>query len=314
LTNTTDDDHTDPVIGAIQERGTDVFRLDVDRLSSGEAEIEINASCNGFQAELMQGGYRCNTDDITSVWYRRPNQFSFPIQDVGQIEFAKKELQSILEGLWLCLQHCRWLNTPWAMQQAKLKVNQLRIAIQLGMTIPDTLITNRPERVVEFVELHGDVIYKAASQPQIEKQGQLLNLPTSLLDDSHLANIGLIRVTPGIFQPFLEKAYEVRVTVVGEDIFAAKLWNAEHPQDVVDWRPPEEFRELTHEAIVLPNEIAYFCHDLLDHFGLQYATCDFVVNGNDEYTFLEINPNGQWLWIERFLDLPISAAIANLLV
>lgn len=314
LTNTTDDAHTLAVVEAITDIGGDPFRLDIDRLSRGDASVEVQISPAGFSAELSQDGQCYTSDQITSIWYRRPNTFDFPIKDPGQRDFAEKELRNVLEGLWLCLEDARWLNKPWDMVRANHKMYQLKFAYEFGMALPHTLVTNRPDAVRKMSDEYPNIIYKTLSQQTMEKAGAMLNMATTIMTASHLASIDLIRITPSLFQPYLQKSYEVRVTAVAGKLFAAKLWNPAGQQDVVDWRPPDEFRNIKHEAIELPTNVNDFCQAMMRHFRLRYATFDFVVGEGDVYTFLELNLNGQWLWIEKLLGYSISEEIARTLV
>jgi len=54
--------------------------------------------------------------------------------------------------------------------------------------------------------------------------------------------------------------------------------------------------------------------DIVRGSGLTYATLDFIVRPDDELVFLELNPAGQYLWIEQLTGLPISEAICDYLV
>jgi hypothetical protein len=108
----------------------------------------------------------------------------------------------------------------------------------------------------------------------------------------------------------MTKQYEIRATYVDGKIFSAKLWNPQGHERVIDWRPPEEFRALAHEAVATPDHIRDFCLAFMESYNLRYGAFDFTVDENEVYTFLELNPNGQWLWIERLTGYPISRAIA----
>ena len=63
----------------------------------------------------------------------------------------------------------------------------------------------------------------------------------------------------------------------------------------------------------MPDEIKKACVDLTKYYGLEFGAIDLVLTPEGNYVFLEINPNGQWAWIEVLTRLPISDAIANLL-
>jgi glutathione synthase/RimK-type ligase-like ATP-grasp enzyme len=112
-----------------------------------------------------------------------------------------------------------------------------------------------------------------------------------------------------MFQPYVEKAFELRVVVMGEKIFAAKMDSQADEASRIDWRGGNP----DHEIFELPAEVKAALHRLMDSFGLNFASLDMIVTPDDEYVFLELNPNGQWLWLEHELGLPLVSTMADLL-
>ena len=122
--------------------------------------------------------------------------------------------------------------------------------------------------------------------------------------------------TAGIFQKKIAKAFELRVTYFGTYPVAIKLCSQEHPQGQIDWRAiPDE--ELVTQPYELPDEINNKCKALMDAFGLLFGCFDFIVTPDNEYYFLEINEQGQFLWIEdlnpdiKMLDIFTEFLIAK---
>jgi glutathione synthase/RimK-type ligase-like ATP-grasp enzyme len=64
----------------------------------------------------------------------------------------------------------------------------------------------------------------------------------------------------------------------------------------------------------LPPEIQDKCVRLVEQLELSYGAIDMVLTPEGRYVFLEINPNGQYLWIEEQTGMPISAALCDLLM
>mgnify|MGYP001580931444 CR=1 FL=1 len=124
---------------------------------------------------------------------------------------------------------------------------------------------------------------------------------------------GRMQMCPGIFQPYIEKAYELRVTVVGDKIFAARIESQTSEKTRVDWRR-YDFTNVVHSSYQLPKETENQCVAVLQSFNLQFGAIDMIATPTGEYYFLELNANGQWAWIEAVTELPISHAIANLLL
>jgi glutathione synthase/RimK-type ligase-like ATP-grasp enzyme len=118
-------------------------------------------------------------------------------------------------------------------------------------------------------------------------------------------------VTPGICQQFVPKSYEVRATVVGSRIFSGKINSQASPETKIDWRhKPFDIEE---EPIDLPPDVETKIHALMRAFGLIYGAFDFIITPEGRHVFLEVNPAGQYLWVEAKTKLPITAAIADVL-
>jgi glutathione synthase/RimK-type ligase-like ATP-grasp enzyme len=161
-----------------------------------------------------------------------------------------------------------WINHPERERLADSKPAQLYAARKFGLEIAPTIITNNPDEVRSFLaHTKGAVVYKGLTQPLNMEPGKALF--TRQLTEKEIANLDLISVTPGIFQAHIEKAYEVRATVVGSRIFAAKIDSQSAFATRTDWRRAPF--EVQYEAISLPPEIETGIHDLMRHFDLVYG-------------------------------------------
>ena len=193
-------------------------------------------------------------------------------------------------------------NNPQKEERAELKAFQLKCAVATGMKIPDTLMTNNPEDVRNFYNKHkGGVIFKMfASLP-----GPTVG--TRRLELSHFEHLNLLANAPVLFQEEIPPNRDIRVTVVGDRIFAG-----ESRSKLLDWRTDSELTWKKHE---LPERIGKRILKLMSLLGLQFGSLDFRVAPNDDYIFLEVNPNGQFLFLEIDDErLQISRAFADFLV
>lgn len=108
----------------------------------------------------------------------------------------------------------------------------------------------------------------------------------------------------------VKKSEDIRVTVVGDKVFSASI-KCDNP-DIVDWRKLENCGMLF-EYTELPEKIKYLCIQLTKEFKLEFGAIDLAIDDNGEYIFFEINPNGQWAWLDKNLNYNIANEIANLL-
>jgi len=124
-----------------------------------------------------------------------------------------------------------------------------------------------------------------------------------------------VRYAPALFQERIPKKVELRVTVVGRKVFAAEIRSQEISRLHIDWRMAREYGQDRYYGVYkLPQAIAERCVRLVRALGLCFGAIDLIVTPDDQYVFLEVNPNGQWAFIESWTGLPIGAAIADLLI
>jgi len=270
--------------------------------------MTYKASKSRFGVEIVTDGRRVDLDNIGSIWCRGIQATGFPegIED-REKKFAETEVRRALEAL-ITVVMPTWINHPHRQIAANSKPAQLYMARQVGLDIPLTVITNDRDEVRSFwAKLDGNIIYKSLSQSLELDPG--VSLFTSLLTEKELANLDLIRLTPGIFQELVPKSHEVRATVVGSRIFSAKIESQVHEESKLDWRHLPF--EIDPQPIELPSEVEVKVHSFMKAFGLVYGAIDFIVTPDDRYIFLEVNPGGQYIWIESITGLGITSALAD---
>jgi glutathione synthase/RimK-type ligase-like ATP-grasp enzyme len=248
-----------------------------------------------------------------SIWFRRPGRIAIGrFEEYWINDMVESETRSALDGIMRTID-CLWMNYPPNDTTASSKIYQLKVASQLGFDIPETLVTNRAELVRNFFEqCDGEVIYKlignqtAFNIPTCEAPNGIATLPLRAEDIPYLNQV---THAPHLFQRRIRKQCELRVTVVGKEIFCISI-DSQSGQGKIDWRLDYSVEM---EKFELPKSIKDLCFALLKKLGLNYGAIDLIKTDDDRYVFLEINPAGQYMWIEERTDLPISIAIANLL-
>ena len=138
-------------------------------------------------------------------------------------------------------------------------------------------------------------------------------IPTTIIEKHHLERIDLVRPTGGIFQEYIEKAYEVRVTIIGNALFASKIDSQADPRGRTDWRDAVANQLVSVSTYSLPSVVANQCLSIVENFDLAFGAIDLICSPAGEYIFLELNCNGQWLWVEDETGQPLSEAMVRLL-
>lgn len=312
------DPHVDMVLGLLERRGKKAIRFNTEDFPqsiscSWKVDLDKIDGVLNFSANRQ-----VRLSEITSCWYRRPDP---PVIDskITQPEarkFAKDESEAFLKSLWVYLSDRFWIGYPLKLRQAESKIYNLKVASKLGLYIPKTLVTNNPEEAKRFFnDCQGNIINKVLGHGQVEYQKDYFTVYTHRVTSQDLNNLEEIKYTPCLFQEYVPKQVEIRVTVVGDKVFSCEIHSQENKRTVDDWRHYnfDDLKDVKHSIHDLPPEIQNKCLKLTNHFGLNFATLDFVLTPDKKYVFLEMNPNGQWLWIEDLTGLPISQAIADLL-
>lgn len=317
------DPHVDHVAPELEARGVDWWRVSLHRFPQ-EMTISLHSDGGAEQLSLEDDLGRVELDDVHAVWYRRTPAPMLP-GDLprDQRQLARGECLEFLDGMWASLGDRRWISFPWATRRAGSKSEQLRRAAALGLKVPRTLFSNDPAAVRRFYQQCGgrDTVVFKTHQPIIvphEGAETCGVVYSSLLNENHLERLDEISCCPGIFQEYVPKHHEVRVTIIGERVFACRIFSQEREGSRVDWRNWDWCRpEGTlprHEACELPAALATTLVSLVRGYDLSFAGVDLLVTPGGDWVFLELNPNGQWAWMEPLVGLPLTQALVDHLV
>lgn len=309
------DPTTDLVIAELSRRGEVYERFNTEDFPRSVI-CSIEATGNAFEASIdLPDNRHLTVDSVESVYYRRPAESELdPSLSLREARaFALRECRSTVVGLWTVM-GCLWVNHPLHNQAAEFKIRQLQVAPEIGFQVPRTLITNDPQKATNFYHQCGEnIVAKTLHDGMVEYDDGCLLIFTTRVLEAHLERINSVRYAPCLFQEYIPKLVELRVTVVGDHVFAAEIHSQHSPRTKDDWRR-YDFANTPHFPHELPRSVAQMCVRLVRLFGLNYGAIDLILTPDGRYVFLELNPNGQWAWIEELTGLPICSALADLLV
>jgi hypothetical protein len=312
----TSDAHIPFVRPKLDERGVDYVWFDP-ACFPAEAQLSLGFSSTGITRRTLRLRDReIDLSQVTAVWDRRPGtpQANQLVRDETQKTFVELASRVFAQGFWETLE-CRWLpGRPAAARQAENKLVQLALAARLGFTIPDTLIGNDPAAFLEFAaSTDSSMLTKSLVNLDVQRDGQAHVVVFShMIRRRDFVKYQSIRHAPAIFQPYVAKQVELRVTVVGDRVFAAEIGSQSSRLTRVDWRHYED-RTVPYVPHSLPVDVAQRCFELVRALGLEFGALDFILTPEGDYVFLEINPNGQWGFIELSTGLPIADAVVDYL-
>ncbi|MFI6497956.1 MvdC/MvdD family ATP grasp protein [Nonomuraea typhae] len=328
-----DDPHVHDVVSELRSMNCEPVLLDTDDIPLGTTlTLGLAAGRPAWRSEILlqRAGLRLDPGEIRSVWWRRPGKY-FGLPDdlsVQEREFARWEIRQVMRGLWATLD-CYWLSYPERIRQADVKIEQLQRAASLGFDVPATLVTNDPDAVRSFYAEHrGNIVFKALTDPFLgmtsmaEKypeesphHAEPHELPTTRITEAEMAHMESVRLVPSLFQEYVPKRLELRVTIIGDELFAAEIHSQERAGTSVDWRNwADGGLEITYRKATLPADVAERCMTLVRGYGLNFSAIDLILTPDGRYVFLENNPNGQFIWVEKLVpELRMTAALASCL-
>lgn len=278
------------------------------------ASVSLRPGCSPG-AHLAIDGRLVEAGDLQTIWNRRLLRAVIPdlLGEPTVHHYAQEQWWTAVRSA-LRAANARWVNDPSGLDAARDKPHQLDVAVTLGLSIPPTLVTSDPLEVREFASLHSSgLITKVVSpgSPAVAPGIDQYMVFTQRID-LDAADARSVELAPAIYQPEIQKTLDVRVSIVGEDMYACAIRSQVREHTKLDWRRDEA--GIAHEPVEVPSTVAEQLLSLCRHYGLDYGMADMVVNKENEWIFLELNPNGQWAWIEERTGLPIGEAFARLLV
>ncbi|MEV8596141.1 MvdC/MvdD family ATP grasp protein [Streptomyces sp. NPDC052012] len=301
-----DEDHTLAVMRSLEPTGCETVRVDfADFPARGEISLEYPVNGHPHYGITTPTAHT-SLNQCRVAWWRRVSPFTLDgsLGTSTDRDFAASETGQALGGLFQSLD-CTWVNPPSLDAVAQHKPYQWEVARRTGLALPRTLVTNQPERARRFIQDVGlgRTVFKAfLALPHAWRE-------TRLVSPDDMACLDTVRHAPVIFQEFVPGA-DLRVTIVGDRLFAAEI-------DASSTSYPVDMRMVVGEAqvrpVTLPSALTDTLLRLMDRLGLVYGAVDLRRRPDGQYVFFEVNPAGQWLFVEKLTGLPITAEVAGLL-
>ncbi|WP_327189084.1 ATP-grasp ribosomal peptide maturase [Streptomyces xinghaiensis] len=300
-----DDLTADMVISELNRRYVPVVRFNPADIGVGLTVSARFGTCPVSMAGQVRTPSRAaDLTRVRAVYWRRPQWPAFSHLEPDDARFAAAQVRFGLGGTLYSMDCPLWVNHPLRIAAADYKPAQLALAQRLGFAVPATLVTNDPDQAREFVASQRDVIFKTLRWTPYTRDGVPV---TGWADPVTADEINeSVRVAPHLFQSRVDKVADLRVLVVGRHTFAVRIRS-----DMLDWR--KDYSALTYTVDHLPDRVSKALHLCLESLGLVSGSFDLAVDRTGNYWWLELNPNGQWGWLETETGLPMSSAFADLL-
>jgi hypothetical protein len=259
----------------------------------------------------------------SSVWFRRPDLYEYQVfGNVGHIQDYDERQTKYIEAEYKFVQRMAYINHYVSLAKRVLQVDKdvtirkdkifhLEYAKEIGFSIPDFIYSNKTDDLNSLLQSPGKTITKSIAKP-VKDKDYLAFLGTTIVPTDLFSKVNVKNLDYPLFlQKYIESEYEMRITVVGKQIFACKLENED--KSVTDIRIAEDAKNVKHSVIDLPESIKILIFKFMEKIDIDYGCFDFLYS-NGKYIFLEVNPMGQYMWIEEKSGLNITEGILEYLV
>jgi len=300
----------------LEARGAEVLRFDTDRFPTAaqvlfrqeDGREELRLRCDGQEVCLEPGD---------AIWYRRARWAGqLPETLDKQIRHGcVLESEALLRGV-MAAAPCFVMDPPERVRARGHKPYQQRLARELGLATPRTLMTNDPAAARAFVTScpQGAIAKMLSAFAVLDEQGEEQVVFTTTVDERHLERLDGLRLAPMVFQEKIRKQLELRITVVGSRMFAAAVDSQRMAGAEVDWRERGVALIDSWTPYELPVAVERALGRYMERIGMQYSAIDMLVEPDGRHVFLEANPAGECFWLEQHAPhFPLTEAIADVL-
>jgi hypothetical protein len=296
----------DFMITKLRERNFPYFRLNCEELASARVDVRLGAQAAMRLIEIA--GTSVDLETVGCVWFRRairPQALSTTAPEFRA--FAAAELRHLFEGI-VADPAVRWVNRYEVSELAERKPYQLRLAAGCGLLIPSTLISNDPVALAEFTNSHSRTICKPLSQGLVELNREWYAVHTREVQAAAFEHPDGLGGVPVMVQQLVPRGVDIRLTIIGADIYPVEVITpADSP---IDWRAVGE--GVSYRICEVPAVVEQGCRTLMAQLGITYGAFDFIRTDSGEWYFLEVNPAGEWAWLEVALGLPMRESFLSL--
>ncbi|GLQ76044.1 MvdC/MvdD family ATP grasp protein [Vibrio penaeicida] len=316
ITHSKDNQSIDTVSELLKQAGVVPVRFNTD-LFPTKVQIATHQNNNGNESTLItENGDVVKGDEILAVWYRRfypakglPADMDIQLKQPSAEE-SKRTILGYLDSL-----ECYKLDDYWDIRHASNKEYQLMLARKVGLNLPNTLTSNSPEAVRDFfADNNGKIITKMQTAFSVWNDDVEQVVFTNKVEEEHLEKLEELNLCPMVFQEHVIKDVELRATVVGNQVYCASIDPDIMKGMETDWRKRGVYTLDKWQPFELPQEEADKLIRLATELKLNYGAADLILTPDGQYKFLEINPCGEFYWMDIYQKLGICEAIAQNLV
>lgn len=296
----------------LRQNGIEFLRFDTD---TALQDIQFHYAAGRPILRFERKEY--HPSQFGTVWYRRPEELKAPFLDSSpESKFIGDEWAEALEGFFAHISLKRWINHPSCNFCASHKLEQLSSAQSIGLLVPDTLVTHDEQQLLDFAARHPrGIITKPMATGYVKRPDDQMDslIYTNVVSADHLSHLDDLGTCPTLFQELIEKRSDVRINILDYTVHAVELIAKEADgAQRCDIRR-NNMDDVAYRPIAIPRPIQEKLMALLVQYNLRFAAIDMAITVDGQWYFFEINPNGQWAWLDLVAGTNIADAFVDVL-
>jgi hypothetical protein len=291
------DNHTAPIKWALEKAG---YKVACWGGLSWTEQQQVSLLLDD-QTKMVLGPHAVEPGD--AVWIRRPDQpvYNPKVSDADR-KFAELEYRSFYH----CIAYTLELLPVWIVNKysASRFINnksvQLHLARLCGLKAPKALMSNSPTGVKDFFDHNPNRAICKAFTPHVwqrENVGGVAVTETFELTRDQLPEDEILTYAPGIYQDLVVKQFDIRMVLMGHRIYSYALHN---PKKALDWRQDAGMGKIEVEIVPTPPDVEKGVLEFARRASICFGSIDFAVDADGKWWFLEINEQGQFLWLDQY--------------
>ena len=304
ILSSTLDFSSDYIAHELQQRGLSYFRLNRDQFDKYNIEYDVDLHRLTIEGtdKSTEVGKIIIDDSMKSVYFRCPVFIRSNKSYSLDRQLYRSQWSSFIRNLTV-FDKARWMNHPMNVYQAENKIYQLEMAKRVGLRIPKTIVANN----TVSIDRNQKYVVKALDTPLFYDNGQEMFTYSTVVTGEELLSSEL-SLAPVFIQDCIEEKIDLRVTVVGNELYPVKITVHGHGIDG-DWRRTKK-EDLEYTTIDLPIDLKERLMKLISGLNLSFGGIDLTIS-NGVYTFIEVNPTGEWGWLVNTAGMDIHKRIVE---
>ena len=308
------EDSTNQVIDWLLYKNHPFIRLNTSDILDAE-KFSIILNNDGANIFLKIHGKELNINNIGSVWFKRWWEVLSLNEDIKNLEFKSAlnkniniEIKSISSYLFWKLRDRYWLNYFDNVHISKLI--QMEIAINIGLSIPNTIISNMQDDFISFLQKNPETITKPINEALSYKEYAFYTSSINMEDISWYEK----KMFPSMLQKKVKKAFEIRVFFLDEYFYPIAIFSQQNDNTEIDSRKIDFSNPIRMVKYNIPMDLQIKLKKMAKLLNLNSGSFDLIKTDAGDYVFLEINPVGQFGFVSAIYNNCIEKDIANWLI